>query len=444
MDEKMLDQPDQEVQVLFVDDEPNIIKSLKRLFIDEPFETLFAASGLEGMEIVKSSTNLGLIVSDQRMPGLTGVDFLEHARQMAPDAIRMVLTGYADVEAAMAAINRGGAFRYITKPWSDDELVQTVREAVDLYSLKWKNKRLTEVVREQNQQLELWNEELEKKVREQTLDITNKNAQLNILNKRLKKNFDNATIAFSRLIELRDKSVRNHSGKVADISVKIAGALELSAEETEDIFLAALLHDIGKIGIGDQLLNKDMEEMTSEELVEYRQHPVRGQAAIDSILDLRNAGVLIRHHHEWFNGGGFPGGLKKDEIPVGAMIVGIADFLDRAVGRGSGGDDLDLALTKVREELGRRFDPNIYELLETSLADVYSGTSPGVEMVESEINSVDLLQVGMVLSRDVFTGTGLLLLGKGCGLTEQDIRSLRRYFELDPSEEGIFIWARKS
>ncbi|MBU4228810.1 MAG: response regulator, partial [Proteobacteria bacterium] len=110
-------------KILFVDDEENILRSLQRLFMDEEIEVFTASSGAKGLEILARETEVGVIVSDQRMPEMTGVDFLEKSKAISPQSIRILLTGYADVNAAIDAINRGGTFRYLNKPWNDDELV---------------------------------------------------------------------------------------------------------------------------------------------------------------------------------------------------------------------------------------------------------------------------------------------------------------------------------
>ena len=123
------------VRALFVDDEENILKALQRLLMDEDFEVLTASSAKEGLQLLLQTENVGLIVSDQRMPEITGVQFLEQAKEMVPEALRIMLTGYADLTATMDAINRGGAYRYITKPWNDEELIQTIRDAVQQYRL---------------------------------------------------------------------------------------------------------------------------------------------------------------------------------------------------------------------------------------------------------------------------------------------------------------------
>jgi len=147
------------VRVLFVDDEENILRSIKRLLMEESYEVLTAKSGEEALELLKDGQNIGLIASDQRMPGMQGVDLLKQASEISPDTLRIMLTGYSDINAAIDAINKGGAYQYITKPWKDGELIQTVRDAVYRYSLIRENKRLTEIVKGQNEEKKKWNDQ---------------------------------------------------------------------------------------------------------------------------------------------------------------------------------------------------------------------------------------------------------------------------------------------
>lgn len=432
------------MEILFVDDEKNVLQALRRLFIDEDYTVILANSGEEGLEVLKDNPNIGLIVSDQRMPGLKGAEFLEKAKEMHPDSIRMLLTGYADINAVADAINKGGAYRYITKPWKDEELLQIIGDAVKRYQLIKENKRLQEIIKKQNEELKRWNSQLEYFVQEQTIEIQRKNEALQKLNEDLKKNFKNSILAFSSLIELRDKKTANHSRNVAEVSVKLARAMNLPDKDVETITAAALLHDIGKIGIPDVLLLREFEEMDDESKKEYMQHPIRGQAAIDSVEDLRPAGILIRHHHEWFNGYGFPDRLSGGKIPMGARIIAAADFTDKAV-RGLDSDSaFEIVLGKVRNWLGTRFDAQLYPHLEMLIKGVYSKILPPGKSgsIEVELNITDVKD-GMVLSRDVKSGTGLILLSRGAILTLKSIQALRRYYDLDPSRTGIFVQAAR-
>ncbi len=430
------------LQILIVDDEENILRSLNRLLANEEFEVLTAISGEEALKILSNNTNTALIISDQRMPGLSGVDFLEQAKKLAPDAGRIILTGYADVTAAIDGINKGGAHRYITKPWKDDELTRIVHEAVLRFVLVKDNQRLARIVKNQNDELKKWNSRLESLVREQTDEIRKQNEELLRLNKSLGDNFRNMMSSFAGLIELRDATAGSHSKNVAELSVKTAKLMGLSEEEIQSVSAASLLHDIGKIGIPDILLAKDMDEMGPEEKHVYSQHPVRGQTAIDSIGALRGAGIIIRHHHEWFNGSGFPDRLSGEKIPLGARIISIADFIDRTVRRFRGENAIELTLKKVKEYIGKRFDGRLRPIIETPAREMYSGTPQQTEFIEMQLSPKDL-RAGMVISKDVRSGTGLLILGMGMKLDERNINSLRRSYQIDPSRSGIFVMVRR-
>lgn len=425
-------------KVLFVDDEENILRSVSRLFMDEPVEVLTAVSGPAGLDILSGAPDIAVIVSDQRMPGMSGAEFLEKSMGIAPDAVRIILTGYADVGAAVDAINMGGAWRYLAKPWNDDELIRTVREAAQHYGLVMENKRLSEIIMRQNEELKKWNSELEHLVQQQTIDIQNKNKSLEFMNERLRRNFTDSLSAFSALLELRYKTAGNHSRAVSELSANIARSLGLPQDEIAAIGVAGMLHDVGKIGVPDAVLEKPFEEMSAEEKEKYMTHSVRGQAAIDAIEDLRRAGILIRHHHERWDGAGFPDRLRATAIPLGARIIAIADYFDKTVNSLQDRDVVQKALMVVKRNLGTRFDPELFCLLEQCASAPKESEIKTDKAAETAVN-LDELEPGMVIRKDVKSGTGLLLLGAGVVLSEKTIAALKRYFQIDPSKEKIFV-----
>lgn len=154
--------------LLFVDDEPNILYSLQRLFRKSPHRILMAQSGPEALALIEGGETPSVIVSDQRMPEMNGAEFLSKSRDLLPDASRIILTGYSELEAAMDAINKGGVFRYVSKPWNDLDLKNTLDEAITRYELILENKDLTKELKNKNTLLEEWNHRLEEKVAERT------------------------------------------------------------------------------------------------------------------------------------------------------------------------------------------------------------------------------------------------------------------------------------
>lgn len=429
------------IGVLFVDDEKNILSSIKRLMIDESFSIFTAESGEEGLEILASEADIGLIVSDQRMPGMSGTVFLEKARAAAPDALRILLTGYADITATVDAINKGGAYRYITKPWVDGELLQTVREGVKTYRLTRENRRLTAIVQKQNEELKDWNAQLKSRVLQQTARIRKQNEDLFAQNSRLQRSYRDTIAAMSGLIELRSKQLRNHSRNVAALSVAVAAAMGLAREEVERIQVASLLHDIGKIGTPDSLSRKNVSELSQEEREEYLQHAVRGQMALDAVEELRPAGILIRHHHEHFDGSGYPDGCRGEEIPLGARIIAIADFVDRTIQTIYDVQAVCKTLGELEQSLGTLFDPQLFPHFDTSVRTIYRRDATDADLVE-KIVTPDQLREGMILASDLFSGTGLLLLGRGERLTGKRIEAILRHQKLDPVTGSISVLVR--
>jgi response regulator RpfG family c-di-GMP phosphodiesterase len=423
--------------VLFVDDEENVLRSLKRLFADEEYNILTALSGEEGLALL-SDGSVAVIISDQRMPQMTGAEFLEKARKLVPDSMRIMLTGHSDIGAAIQAINKGALYRYITKPWNPDELISTVRNAVERYRLAEENRFLTELTQRQNEELKKWSSELEVDVQNQTIELTRKNQELEELNEKLTNNFKQFVVTMSNLIELRDSSTASHSNNVAWLSERISGSLGLGDSETAFIKIAAQLHDIGKMGVPDAVILKDPRTLTHFERIEYEKHPIRGQAVVDHNETLRETGVLIRHHHECYDGTGFPDRLRGSSIPLGSRIIAVADVFDRL----SLTHTTEWAMESLAALLGTRLDPNLHDHLVRAVTEWRGSVSSPSHIMEMELHPDKLLS-GMTLSRDVRSGTGVLLLPQGATLTANKIGSIRRYYALDPPETGVHVWAEK-
>ncbi len=140
--------------ILVVDDEPNILSSIKRLLMDEPYEIAMATTAEDGLEILKHRA-IKVVVSDECMPGMSGSEFLAIVKTRYPDVIRIILTGHASTEAAIRAVNNGEVYRFLTKPWQDYELILTLRKAIEQYNLQEENRRLLNLLKRQYIELEL-------------------------------------------------------------------------------------------------------------------------------------------------------------------------------------------------------------------------------------------------------------------------------------------------
>jgi len=423
--------------VLCVDDETSILRALRRLLMDEECQVEIAPSGAEGLELLSELDGVALIISDQRMPEMTGVDFLQQAKDKCPDALRVMLTGYADLEATMNAVNKGEIWRYLTKPWDDKQLILMVRDALRQYHLARENERLQSVVREQNEELKSWNDRLKQRVLEQTDRIRQKNEDLARTNKTLRSSIDHVLESFACMIELRDKKLRHHARNTAAIAEKMAEWSRMEPDEVRQVRAAGLLHGIGKLGIDDLILKKREEDLSDDERKLYEQYPIRSQTALGPIGELQEAGVIIRHLLERFDGEGEPDQLSGDDIPLGSRILAMAESLDRDMTETS--DPLDIVLERMQNDLGGRFDPTLMKLLQDAARSHYSAMNSVLENATRKECEPTMLRPGMMTLRDVYSGTGLLLLKKGVVLNEGNIKALKRYYDIDPPEQDILV-----
>ncbi len=365
-------QSDHPLAILCVDDEQDILKALTRLFRNEPFLVLTASSGKDGLAILKNTKNIGLILSDHRMPEMVGTEFLRAATQLAPDSPKMILTGHGDLNSAMEAINKGGASRFLTKPWDDHELLSTVRDGVARYELIQQNLRLSAVILQQKRELEEWNANLKSRVLQQSATIRKQLEETHRQSDRDHKSSDAIISLLADLLDQRHQRLSRHSRSVAALAASMAKSLDLA--NTEEVRQAALLHDIGMIGVSDRILgNSNAELLHGDDAVEYRSHPVRGQETINIIPELQSIGRLIRHHHEEFDGSGFPDGLAGEDIPLGSRIIHLASFIDSNYALLSGREAKYQLSKKVAASMGILFDPALTAAANRAMKEVLIG-----------------------------------------------------------------------
>jgi len=414
-------------RILCVDDEANILSSLRRLFRQNGYQIAIAGGGAEGLQMLETQ-EFDLVISDMRMPEMDGARFLEQVFQRHPETVRILLTGYADITSTVEAVNKGQIYRYVSKPWDDKELLLTVRQALDLKALQREKLRLEALTARQNDELKALNHSLEEKVQARTQELA-------LANEKLKGSFITSVKVFANLIELREGNLAGHSRRVADLGRKIANKLGLSPKEAQDVFLAGLLHDIGKIGLPDHLLAKSVTQMTGDDLGAYRKHPVKGEQSLMALEELRGAATLIRAHHERFDGQGFPEGLSGLAIPLGARILALANDYDGlqigivAPRRLSPEDAKKL----VAEGRGKRYDPAVVEAFLAVLGGVEPERNPEI------VVSLADLKPGMALSRDLMTRDGVLLLAADYLLDANLIRQIRDYAATDGGTISVHV-----
>lgn len=296
------------MNILFVDDEENILKSIKRALIDEKYNCFFANNAKEGLEIIKTN-NIDIVVSDMRMPETDGLTFLRLVQEYSSDIVKIILSGQADMYQLIDVINTIDVFNFILKPWDVDITLKPVLEkAINQSKLIKENKELNEQLAEKLKELEIKHFRLQKV----TTSLEDSNSII---------------MTIANAVEAKDMVTNGHVNRVAYWSQKIGERLALSSDELELLKKGATLHDIGKIGIPDSVLNKPG-ALTKEEFEIMKTHTIIGENIIKSLKSFNDIKSMIRHHHEKLNGSGYPDSLKESEIDLFTRIVAIVDIYD--------------------------------------------------------------------------------------------------------------------
>lgn len=402
--------------MLAVDDEPNILAAMRRLFRATGWRILTAANGEEALALLATEP-VNAVLSDMRMPGMDGVQLLEKVRLGWPRVARLLLTGQADLGSTIAAINRGWLHRYITKPWNDDELVLTLSQVAHSQQLEADKLALERLTQQQNDELKALNAGLEARVAVRT-------GELAAANDKLKRNYLTSIKAFTALIELRGSAQVGHARQVADLARRIARVMTPDAETAHNLAIAALLHDIGHIGLSDTVLARPVNRLDRDELRRYQLHPVLGEQALLASDDMQGVAPLIRAHHERWDGQGFPDGLRGTAIPLGARILAVADaFEDLCSGRidGQALSPVD-ARRAVLAGRGSKFDPGVVD----AFASLFSAAPPKPTVAALRLPTAEL-RPGHTLTQDFLSPEGVLLLSVGQRLTDDLIGRIRAF-----------------
>lgn len=307
--------------ILLVDDEINNLQLLKRTFRGK-YNIITASNGQEGLEAFKENQDkIALIVSDHKMPVMEGTEFLEKVNEMSPDVIKILLTGFSDVEILTDAVNKCNLFQYMLKPFEPEELSRIVEMGISKYNLT---------------------------------------SSKSIILKDLKELFYKTIKSISSALDSKDPYTHGHSLRVTLYSLILAKEMNLDDKLLEEIETAGLLHDIGKIAIPQNILCKPG-RLTDEEFAVMKSHPTNSEKLIISIKKLAGISSWLKAHHERWDGRGYPDGLKGEEIPLSARIVALADTYDAMTSTRSYRVALahEIAIEEIKKCAGTQFDPTL-------------------------------------------------------------------------------------
>ena len=428
--------------LLFVDDEQNILSSLKRLFRPLGYTIHIANGGVEGLSLLEKE-HVDVVVSDMRMPEMDGAQFLEQVATRWPHTVRILLTGYADIGSTVEAVNKGGIWKYVSKPWDDNFLKQCVQDALERKFLLDEKHRLEKLTQKQNDELRELNTGLEAKVAARTSEIQQMMDQLDLTHETLKISYTLSVKVFASLIEMREQMGRGHTRRVADVAQRIATTLGLSEPEKQDLMYAALLHDIGKMGLPDKVLTKPFQDLSPTERLDVIKHPVIGQGVLMALEPLHEAARFIRSHHEQYDGRGFPDGLAGEKIPLGARILAVANDYDALqsgalIARRITPKE---ALDFIVKNRGKRYDPKIVDALAVGTTAESLAEAPRAQGFKTASKD---LRSGMTLTVDLITKDSVLLLSRGYLLDEQLVAKIQSLEKSLGNEFEIYVLPPKS
>lgn len=414
----------QKPAILIVDDEPSVLSALRRLLHALPYHVLTAGSGAAALDVL-ATQEVDLIISDMRMPGMSGAELLSRAQALYPDIMRILLTGYSEIEAVVQAVNEGGIYRYLNKPWDEHDLLLTIKQALEQLRLHKEAARLLALTQHQNEELAAFNTALEAKVTSRTEEIRQTVMFLEDAQRDLRRNFMTMVQVGASMIELRCGAMGGEAHRVGQLARHLALALGLDGLDAQDLYFAGLLHGIGKLSLPDDILHKSIDRMTPAEAHTYYRHPLRAQMLLTPVAQLTQVAHIVRHQYERFNGRGTPDGLAEGNIPLGSRILAVARDYE---GLQSGAIVRERLLPEQAAELikmqaGLRYDPQVVEQFLLLLSDpsMLGGSTP-----YRQVASGDLV-AGMRLADDLRTSRGVLLMTKGSVVSEYQASVVRRY-----------------
>lgn len=323
----MTDKPE---KVLIVDDEEGIRRLLHQKLSGEGYQCQEASNAEQALEKLKSGP-VALVLLDIMMPGKKGSELLPEIKASYPDTAVVMATATTDTSIAIQCMKQG-AYDYISKPFDLNEVALGIERALEKRRLELENRD--------------YQQQLERKVEEQA--------------RKIRASFFNAMIALVHALEAKDSYTSGHSQRVSEVSVAVAEALGMPPESVQKIRLAGLIHDIGKIGVREFVLNRPG-RVTDEEFLHIKSHTGVGMRILIPIVEDKEILEMVEHHHERYDGTGYPDGLSGEQIPFGARILMVTDSYDAMTSERPYRQAMDIekACAEIEDGKGSQFDPKV-------------------------------------------------------------------------------------
>jgi len=416
--------PPVESTILIVDDEPVVLTALQQTLEREKFHVVACSSPVKALAVV-AQRDFAVIISDQKMPEMLGLDFLIETRKIRPQASRILITAVLSLPTIVDAINKGEIFRFVAKPWLREELIATVRNAVHRHELVTHNVALTAETQRLNAELTQANAALAAQVQ----DLEQQRQRLDAANRQLGVNYEHSLELCRRILTTYDPILGGQAKGLVEFAKHMAQSDLLAEPERRALTSAAWLCDLGLIGVPREMLRafrSRADELTERERALLHNHPIYSQTLATFVDDTSGVGEVIRAHHERFDGRGYPDGLAGETIPWAARCLAVA------VGFVESGLPKPAAIEQVLALSGTAYDPEAVRLFlkVTNLV-----------QLPSQVREITLheLEAGMVLASGIYSPHGLLLIGEGQELTSAVIGKIRSHNQVTPISQRLLV-----
>jgi len=405
-------------RILVVDDKEIVRLALGDTLKAEGYPVDTAADAHEALDLIDREI-YSVVISDQIMPGMLGLEFLAKVKERQPDATRILITAVVNLNTVIDAINHGEIYRFIAKPWLREELLTTVRNSANRYQLICRNNILQATTLAMNKKLKQLNQQLEQHI-----------AQVEEQKAALARNLDQSVQLCLTTIQMFYPLLGSQARRAHEICRTMAADLKLSSEETRTLEVAALLHDIGLVGVPRKLIRRWQQDPEHLDVAERRlieHHPVLGQELTSFADDLELVGATIRGHHERFDGNGFPDGLSRDKIPwLARLLAVVVAFVE-------GGRTDKESIAAIKLGSGTAFDPEAVRAVLRSLP------KASIPRKQREVLLAEL-EPGMVMANGIHTANGVLLIPEGQLLSQAFIEKLQNHNRISPIRQSLMIY----
>lgn len=424
------------IKILVIDDEVEILNSINRVFRKQYDVHVFEFPD-KALDAIKEH-EFAVIISDMKMPAMDGATFLTEANKLSPNSVRILLTGYSDMESTIRAINEGHIYSFMSKPWNNDELKLLVENAVKYYQTKAQNSELTDQLQATNEKLSLMNLSLEKTVKERTVALRQSNVKLKQSVQRQRAMFHRLLDMISLIVDDRVGGENGHSKRVALHCKLIAEMIGLDRPIAMNIYIAGLAHNIGKVALADDIIKAARYSLSNEQKNKFLRHAVSGAEIVAKLPQMQPVAHIIKHQFENIDGTGVPDHLAADDIPLGSRIVRVVSDLDAMIQGELTGEKMtpDDAFQFMQSETATLYDGNVVKMYKALMAKL-------PKMKDQDVDyciAVERLESGMTTAKNITNKTGGVLVTKDTELTPDLINKLKDYEKENNFHLSIYVY----